>query len=195
MDQKATFSGNVHGDFDISAMKDTLLEIQQSSEIQGARVDLNDSVHLTMDPSSKLLMKRGVHMSGSSMTTVAHQVAIEAHQLFLTRQATIYGRGSGYEGCEGPGSPSRSERGGSHGGLGSREDVDAFVNAENSLLAYDDVFRPSLPGSGGCDREKDDRAGHGGAYLHLEVSGRTRLEGEIDLSGGDALEPPYYDEG
>jgi hypothetical protein len=181
------------------------LSLQRSSELHAegnAYLSEFELKSLTLSDSASFT-QRDLNVSVESLVMVDTSTMFlhgqnrwKAEQFHLGENAHIGGKkGGGYGECEGPGSPSRSVRGGSHGGLGSREDVDAFVKAENSLLAYDDVFRPSRPGSGGCDPEYEGKSGHGGAYLHLNVSGWTRLDGEIDLSGSDALEPETYDEG
>lgn len=82
-----------------------------------------------------------------------------------------YGPGRGGNGTNGIGA--------GHGGNGSKA-------SGTCGWAYDDAYRPALPGSGGGASNFEHPGGMGGGYLYLKVNRTLRLEGAITANAGSA---------
>ena len=187
--------GIATGAFDIQLSGNTIMTLGSGAIAQGLSLNMSGSATLYQGSASTLSVSSNFTMKEQAKVLIIFNATIQAARLHLGNEASINGSARGYGNCEGPGSAINSHSknsfrlGGSHGGLGTYESVEEFVELEGKMLANDDVFWPQLPGSGGCGLSgRADGAGHGGAYLHLQVLEESEIWGEIDLSGGHADE-------
>jgi hypothetical protein len=172
-----------------------IADVASSMSLQMNTLTLHHDSYFDIGKDGNLSFLESLHLYNSSIVAMHGRTHLSTPRLFIDVDASVNGSARGYGNCEGPGSainsPSKNSfrLGGSHGGLGSYESVEEFVALEGKMLANDDVFWPQLPGSGGCGLSgRADDAGHGGAYLHLQVLEESEIWGEIDLSGGHADE-------
>ena len=95
----------------------------------------------------------------------------------------------------GPGRTSTSGRGpgrgvnfagGGHGGTGGKSVNGGTTQSGTAGGAYDDQYRPSLPGSGGGSGGYGD-AGCGGGIIAITALGPVVVDGEINADGGSAV--------
>ncbi|XP_070535280.1 uncharacterized protein [Ptychodera flava] len=125
-----------------------------------------DYNRMVLNLTSLMEVKAGGYVRTNDMLVIAENVTIDV-------AGDVHADWSGHSASDGPGSgldkPSYSTgaSGGAHGGRGGRWD-----NGLYSSVAYDSMYTPSQPGSGG-------------GMIHLEVHDTLRVEGRLHANGED----------
>eukprot|EP01138_Halocafeteria_seosinensis_P008647 gb/GECG01008838.1/.p1 GENE.gb/GECG01008838.1/~~gb/GECG01008838.1/.p1 ORF type:complete len:716 (+),score=101.87 gb/GECG01008838.1/:1-2148(+) len=166
---------------------EVMVEKSSSAEVSLGDLTQYDESHIKSGHGSNVTIEKAWSLLNASKLTLEGHNHFVLGNLFVSEDSVMTGKGNGFGECSGPGKPSdRSHRGASHGGLGTLESVEKFIQKENKMAAYDDVFLPQWAGSGGCDPNNGGDGGSGGAYLDLRVQQSSEIRGTIDLSGSDA---------
>jgi hypothetical protein len=109
----------------------------------------------------------------ASGSTEAHKIILDiANDCTIAGSGSINVQGRGHSGGNGPGEPTGSHAGGSHGGEGGR-----WRSTETVGATYGSAIAPTNVGSG------SNSSGEGGGAVILTVDGTTTVDGTIDADG------------
>ncbi|XP_070535283.1 uncharacterized protein [Ptychodera flava] len=146
-----------------------------------------DYNRMVLNLTSLMEVKAGGYVRTNDMLVIAENITIDV-------AGDVHADWSGHSASDGPGSGldkptpgsySAGASGGAHGGRGGRWD-----NGLYSSVAYDSMYTPSQPGSGGGNVFTDyynywKNGGRGGGVIHLEVHDTLRVEGRLHANGED----------
>lgn len=118
------------------------------------------------------------HYDGDNVTTTGdYGVTLNVENMNVATGALITTDETGYPARQGPGGGCWAcNYGASHGGIGG--------NAATSK-ANDDLYNPTLLGSGGSENNYDGWGGLGGGAIHFNVADTMTVNGTISANGGD----------
>jgi hypothetical protein len=130
--------------------------------------------NITLTAQSRLIATQ-LYLSSGSIIAVELNATILAVNATINAGSLITGRGAGYAGGLGPGSPLQAGYGGGYSGCGSQLVCD-------TKLVYGSIQVPVDAGSGGASGGGS-TGGSGGAAVSITVSNTLLLSGTIDVSG------------